>query len=82
MTLKKIISHLENVYCQSIGVEFSHLRDKKEIQWLKSKLHKNDNQPNFKSERKIKILNKLNSAIEFENFLHKKFVGQKRFSVY
>ena len=81
VTLKKIISHLENVYCQSIGVEFSHLRDKKEIQWLKSKLHKNDNQPNFKSERKIKILNKLNSAIEFENFLHKKFVGQKRFSV-
>ncbi len=79
--LRDIISHLQTVYCQSIGVEFSHLRNKEEIEWLKSYLHKNNNQPNFSFDQKRKILNKLNSAIEFENFVHKKFVGQKRFSV-
>ena len=80
-TLKVIITHLEHVYCQSIGVEYMYIRDPKEIDWIKNRLHKNSNTPKFASDHKRHILHKLNQAVAFENFLHKKFVGQKRFSL-
>ncbi len=79
--LKVIITHLEHVYCQSIGVEYMYIRDPNEIDWIKNRLHKNSNTPKFASEHKRHILHKLNQAVAFENFLHKKFVGQKRFSL-
>ena len=80
-TLKVIIAHLEKVYCQSIGVEYMYVRDPKEIDWIKNRLHKNSNTPKFGAKQKKHILHKLNQAVAFENFLHKKFVGQKRFSL-
>ncbi len=80
-TLKVIIDHLEKVYCQSIGVEYMYVRDPKEIDWIKNRLHKNSNTPKFEAKQKKHILHKLNQAVAFENFLHKKFVGQKRFSL-
>jgi len=79
--LSDIIAHLEKVYCQSIGVEYMYIRDSKEIDWIKNRLHKNANTPNFDAQQKKHILHKLNQAVAFENFLHKKFVGQKRFSL-
>jgi 2-oxoglutarate dehydrogenase E1 component len=79
--LSDIIAHLEKVYCQSIGVEYMYIRDPKEIEWIKNKLHKNSNTPIFDTKQKKHILHKLNQAVAFENFLHKKFVGQKRFSL-
>ena len=79
--LSDIIDHLEKVYCQSIGVEYMYIRDPKEIEWIKNKLHKNSNTPKFDTKQKKHILHKLNQAVAFENFLHKKFVGQKRFSL-
>ena len=80
-TLKVIIAHLEKVYCQSIGVEYMYIRDSNEIEWIKNRLHKNSNTPKFEASQKKHILHKLNQAVAFENFLHKKFVGQKRFSL-
>ena len=80
-TLRQIIAHLEKVYCQSIGVEYMYIRDSNEIEWIKNKLHKNSNIPKFDTNQKKHILHKLNQAVAFENFLHKKFVGQKRFSL-
>jgi 2-oxoglutarate dehydrogenase E1 component len=79
--LSTIIAHLEKVYCQSIGVEYMYIRDPEEIEWIKNKLHKNSNTPTFDTKQKKHILHKLNQAVAFENFLHKKFVGQKRFSL-
>jgi len=79
--LSKIISHLKSVYCQSIGVEFMYIRNPERINWIIDKLDNNSNTPNFNSEQKKHILHKLNQAVAFENFLHKKFVGQKRFSL-
>ncbi|WP_374399318.1 2-oxoglutarate dehydrogenase E1 component [Flavobacterium sp.] len=80
-TLADIIKHLENVYCQSIGVEFMYIRDPKVQDWIKDRLDINDNQPNFSADQKKHILKKLNEAVSFENFLHTKYVGQKRFSL-
>ena len=80
-SLADIIKHLENVYCQSIGVEFMYIRDPKVQEWIKNRLDINDNQPNFSVDQKKHILKKLNEAVSFENFLHTKYVGQKRFSL-
>ena len=80
-TLQTIINHLERVYCQSIGVEYMYIRDPQEIEWIKNRLHQNSNTPKFEVNQKKHILHKLNQAVAFENFLHKKFVGQKRFSL-
>ncbi len=80
-SLEKIIDHLKRVYCNSIGIEYMHLRQPEEIKWLQEKIHVNDNHPNFSKEEKLNIYDKLNRAVGFETFMHKKFVGQKRFSL-
>ncbi len=80
-TLKEIIRRLENLYCQSIGVEYMYIRKPEVVQWIQDRLNINDNLPNFNVEQKKNILDKLNEAVSFENFLHTKYVGQKRFSL-
>ena len=80
-SLKDIIAHLEKVYCESIGIEYMFIRKPEEIQWIQDKLNKNENHPNFSDDEKKKILKKLNQAVSFESFLHRKYVGQKRFSL-
>lgn len=80
-TLAAIIKHLDRVYCESIGVEFAYIRDEKAQDWIQKRLYINDNHPTFSSDQKKNILKKLNEAISFENFLHTKYVGQKRFSL-
>ncbi|WP_338407077.1 2-oxoglutarate dehydrogenase E1 component [uncultured Flavobacterium sp.] len=80
-TLQEILTHLNKIYCQSIGVEYMYIRKPEDIQWIQNKIGQNDNQPNFSQVEKKAILNKLNQAVSFENFLHTKYVGQKRFSL-
>lgn len=80
-TLREIIAHLEKIYCSSIGVEYMYLRNPEVIKWWQEQLNKNDNQPNFSLKTKKYILSKLNQAVNFENFLQTKYVGQKRFSL-
>ncbi len=80
-TLRKIIAHLETIYCDSIGVEYMYIRNPEEIKWIQKQLNKNSNHPNYSKETKIYILKKLNQAVTFENFLQTKYVGQKRFSL-
>ena len=80
-TLQEIIMHLDTIYCQHIGVEYMYIRKPEVVEWIQRKLGKNDNQPNFSANEKKTILEKLNEAVSFENFLHTKYVGQKRFSL-
>jgi len=79
--LKDIIAFLDQTYCQSIGAEYTYIRIPKINEWLRSKMETSKNTPNFSKDEKISILKKLNQAVGFENFLHTKFVGQKRFSL-
>ena len=80
-TLSNILTHLQTVYCQSIGIEYVYIREVKEFEWIKQFIHQNNNQPSFTNDKKIEILRQLNSVVSFEKFLHKKYVGQKRFSI-
>ncbi|MFT5724333.1 MAG: 2-oxoglutarate dehydrogenase E1 component [Bacteroidia bacterium] len=79
--LKDIISHLEKTYCESIGVEYMYMPDPEKKEWLRAKMEGQKNQPKLAIEQKRLILEKLNQAAVFENFLHTKYVGQKRFSL-
>ncbi len=79
--LKDIIAHLKQTYCQSVGAEYMYIRDPKIIKWLQDKMESCKNMPKFSMSERVVILDKLNQAVVFENFLHTKFVGQKRFSL-
>ncbi len=81
VSLKTIINHLDRIYCESIGVEYMYIRRPDERQWIQDKLNANGNRTDFSAEEKKDILKKLNEAVSFENFLHTKYVGQKRFSL-
>ena len=80
-SLQDIITHLDKIYCSSIGVEYMYIRKPEIIQWIQGKIGYNDNHPKFSDDQKKNILEKLNEAVSFENFLHTKYVGQKRFSL-
>ena len=80
-TLAQIIAHLKAIYCDSIGVEYMYIRDPEKVNWIQQRLNINNNHPQFDANQKKHILHKLNQAVGFENFLHTKYVGQKRFSL-
>ena len=80
-TLADIIVHLERIYCESIGLEYMFIRHPQRVNWIQKWINKNGNHPNFSADEKKHILKKLNEAVTFENFLHTKYVGQKRFSL-
>ncbi|MBI2269989.1 MAG: 2-oxoglutarate dehydrogenase E1 component [Bacteroidetes bacterium] len=79
--LKDIIAHLNQTYCQSVGAEYMYIRSPEIIKWLQDKMEGCKNTPKFSMVERMAILDKLNQAVVFENFLHTKFVGQKRFSL-
>ncbi len=79
--LKDIVAHLNETYCRSIGAEFKYVRHPDVVNWFQSKMETSKNLPVFSVKEKLIILNNLTKAVEFENFLHTKFVGQKRFSL-
>ncbi len=78
-TLKEIIAKLELIYTGPIGFEFAHIRNLEKVAWLQDKIENGKIQ--FSLDEKKRILSKLNEAVVFENFLHTKYVGQKRFSL-
>lgn len=80
-TLKDIIAMLEQTYCQSIGCEFTYIRDPHRREWLQERFEKTRNVPDLTVDEKRHFLRKLNEATVFENFIHTKYIGQKRFSV-
>ena len=79
--LAVIIQHLKSIYCDSIGVEYTYMRNPEKLKWWQNRLNKNDNHPDYSVDAKKYILSKLNHAVTFENFLQTKYVGQKRFSL-
>ncbi len=80
-SLKDIVAHLEQTYCRSVAVEYNYIRDTEAVEWLKTRMESSRNTPSFSREQKKKILKKLAESVNFEKFIHKKFPGQKRFSL-
>lgn len=79
--LKDIIAVLEQTYCRSIGAEYMYIREPEMLAWVRERMEKERNTPVFGVKKKERILRKLNQGVLFEDFLAKKFVGKKRFSL-
>ena len=80
-TLRKIQEKLKKVYSGHIGFEYNHVRDSEIHEWFKEKVEREGEDVTPSRAEKNRILSKLNEAVVFENFLHTKFLGQKRFSL-
>lgn len=80
-SLAQIVQALKTIYEGSIGFEFLYIRDAEMLDWFKSKVEKEALAFEPSHEEKKRILFKLNQAVVFENFLHTKYLGQKRFSL-
>ncbi|RSZ65464.1 multifunctional oxoglutarate decarboxylase/oxoglutarate dehydrogenase thiamine pyrophosphate-binding subunit/dihydrolipoyllysine-residue succinyltransferase subunit [Corynebacterium hylobatis] len=79
MTLREVLSRLRAAYTLKVGTEYTHILDRDEREWLQDRLEAGMPKPT-NAEQKY-ILQKLNAAEAFENFLQTKYVGQKRFSL-
>ncbi len=80
-TLRKIVDYLNQTYCGSIGSEYMFIRSPEKTRWLQERIETNMNQSVFSVEEKKEIFLHLKHAVGFEKFIHKKFTGQKRFSL-
>ena len=81
MSVGEIFERLKRTYCGSVGVEYLHIQATEKRRWIQSRIEPNENQPSFSHDEKLRILRKIVQAEEFENFLHTRYVGQKRFSL-
>ncbi|MDY5784616.1 multifunctional oxoglutarate decarboxylase/oxoglutarate dehydrogenase thiamine pyrophosphate-binding subunit/dihydrolipoyllysine-residue succinyltransferase subunit, partial [Corynebacterium sp.] len=79
MTLREVMSRLRTAYTLHVGAEFTHILDRDEREWLRDRMEAGMPKPT-NAEQKY-ILQKLNAAEAFENFLQTKYLGQKRFSL-
>ncbi|MEI6409222.1 MAG: 2-oxoglutarate dehydrogenase E1 component [Bacteroidota bacterium] len=82
-TLRAIIDRLRVLYCGNIGFESTHVFNKDMRQWLRDRIEGRNVAADygFSHDKKKRILEKLNGAVGFEQFLATKFVGQKRFGL-
>ena len=80
-TLRNIVESLKTIYTRDIGFEYLYIRDREQKNWLREKIEKEALNMDFTLDEKKHILSKLNEAVVFENFLHTKYIGQKRFSL-
>ena len=80
-TLGDIISRLQQIYCNTLGIEYTYITDPERKNWLKNKIESSIDGTIFTIDKKKRVLEKLNETVALEEFLSKKYVGQKRFSL-
>ncbi|MSQ83520.1 MAG: 2-oxoglutarate dehydrogenase E1 component [Myxococcales bacterium] len=81
LTLREILAKLRKTYCGAIGVQFMHIDDPQSKDWLQARMESTENHIDLARAQQVHIFSKLAQAEAFENFLQKKFVGAKRFSL-
>ncbi len=81
ITLREIIHIIKTTYCGHIGAEYMHINETEQKRWLQKRLEESLATPNYAKEKRIRILDRVIDANALEEYLHTKYVGQKRFSV-
>ncbi|MBI3783908.1 MAG: 2-oxoglutarate dehydrogenase E1 component [Deltaproteobacteria bacterium] len=79
--LREIIERLRATYCGTLGVEYMDIPVKEQRAWLQERMEPLLNRPALSPEQRQHVLSLLTSAEGFEQYLHTKYVGQKRFSL-
>jgi 2-oxoglutarate dehydrogenase E1 component len=81
VTLREIVQRLRTTYCRTIGVQFMHIDDPAAREWLQQEMEWDQNHIALTREEQLRILTKLTDAVVFEEFIRKKFIGAKSFSL-
>ncbi len=80
-TLRGIVERLQSTYCRSIGVQFMHIDDFHVRHWLQERMEGSGNHLELSRQEQLRVLARLTDASMFEEFIQKKYVGAKRFSL-
>ncbi len=81
LTLREILARLRNTYCRSIGAQFMHIDDLAVREWLQQRMEGTENRLDLPREVQLRVLTRLTDAVIFEEFIQKKYVGAKSFSL-
>ena len=81
MSLRQIIKRLRNTYCRSIGVQFMHMDDLRVRQWLQVRMEGCENRIQLDRKQQLRIYRQMTTAAVFEEFIQKRFLGAKSFSL-
>jgi len=81
LPLREIIERLRRTYCRSIGVQFMHIDDYATRYWLQEQMERMQNRLALSRAKQLRILTRLTDAVVFEEFIRKKFIGAKSFSL-
>jgi 2-oxoglutarate dehydrogenase E1 component len=80
-TLREMLRWLQTTYCRSIGVQFMHIDSLQVRQWLEDRMERTANRLKLSRSEQLRILERLSEAVVFEEFVQKKYVGAKSFSL-
>src|SRR5258706_14900575 len=81
LTLGSLLERLRNTYCRSIGVQYMHIDELNVRRWLQRRMEATENRLQLTREEQLRILTRLTDAVTFEEFIRKKFIGAKSFSL-
>src|SRR5437763_17162198 len=81
LTLGQLLERLRNTYCRSIDVQYMHIDDLSVRRWLQRRMEMTGNRVQLTRDEQLRILTRLTDAVTFEEFIRKKFVGAKTFSL-
>ena len=81
LTLAEILHIVKTTYCGTVGAEYMHINETEQKRWLQKRLEESLATPGFDRDKRIRILERVIGANALEEYLHKKYVGQKRFSL-
>jgi 2-oxoglutarate dehydrogenase E1 component len=79
--LRKVLERLRRTYCGSVGAQFLHIEDTSIREWLQHRMERSENRARLTREEQLHILRRLTEAQVFEDFIQKKYIGSKSFSV-
>ena len=80
-TLREILDIARATYCRTVGAEYMHINDTHQKRWIQQRLEAGRGQPGLSPAKRHRVLERLVAATTLEQFLHRKYVGQKRFSL-
>ena len=80
-TLAEILDIVRSTYCGTIGAEYMHIVETPQKRWIQQRLEEPRGRPNFDADKKRRVLDRVIAAGALEEYLHTKYVGQKRFSL-
>ncbi len=80
-TIRQVLDRMRNTYCRSIGAQFMHIDDLDVKLWLQTRMESSENRLALTRDEQFRILRALTNAVTFEDFIQKKYLGAKRFSL-